>query len=156
MNLNFTMVAEIIAFALFIWFCMKFIWPPLLRAIEARQKTIADGLAEAERGRSSLAEAQKQTEVILREARARAQEILAVAEKSAGQRIEESKSQAKSEGERLVSAAKAQIDQEVQSAKQQLREQVATLAVSGAEKILRREVDAKAHADMLNQLKAQL
>ena len=156
MNLNFTMVAEIIAFALFIWFCMKFIWPPLLRAIETRQKTIADGLAEAERGRSSLAEAQKQTEVILREARARAQEILAVAEKSAGQRIEESKSQAKSEGERLVTAAKAQIDQEVQSAKQQLREQVATLAVSGAEKILRREVDAKAHADMLNQLKAQL
>jgi F-type H+-transporting ATPase subunit b len=156
MNLNFTMVAEIIAFALFIWFCMKVVWPPLLRAIETRQKTIADGLAEAERGRSSLADAQKQTEVILKEARGRAQEILAVAEKSASQRIEESKSQAKSEGERLVTAAKAQIDQEVQSAKQQLREQVATLAVAGAEKILRREVDAKAHADMLNQLKAQL
>jgi F-type H+-transporting ATPase subunit b len=156
MNLNFTMVAEIIAFALFIWFCMKVVWPPLLRAIEARQKTIADGLAEAERGRSSLADAQKQTEVILKEARARAQEIMASAEKAATQRVEESKSQAKSEGERLVTAAKAQIDQEVQSAKQQLREQVATLAVSGAEKILRREVDAKAHADMLNQLKAQL
>ncbi len=156
MNLNFTMVAEIIVFGLFIWFCWKFIWPPLLRAIETRQKTIADGLAEAERGRSSLADAQKQTEVILKEARGRAQEILAVAEKSASQRIEESKSQAKSEGERLVTAAKAQIDQEVQSAKQQLREQVATLAVSGAEKILRREVDAKAHAAMLNQLKAQL
>jgi F-type H+-transporting ATPase subunit b len=156
MNLNFTMVAEIIAFALFIWFCMKIVWPPLLRAIETRQKTIADGLAEAERGRSSLADAQKQTEVILKDARSRAQEILVVAEKSASQRIEESKSQAKSEGERLVTAAKAQIDQEVQSAKQQLREQVATLAVSGAEKILRREVDAKAHADMLNQLKAQL
>jgi F-type H+-transporting ATPase subunit b len=156
MNLNFTMVAEIIAFALFIWFCMKVVWPPLLRAIETRQKTIADGLAEAERGRSSLADAQKQTEVILKDARTRAQEIVAVAEKSATLRIEESKSQAKSEGERLVTAAKAQITQEVQSAKQQLREQVATLAVSGAEKILRREVDAKAHADMLNQLKAQL
>ena len=156
MNLNFTMVAEIIAFALFIWFCMKVVWPPLLRAIEARQKTIADGLAEAERGRSSLADAQKQTEVMLKEARARAQEIMAAAEKSASQRVEESKSQAKSEGERLVTAAKAQIDHEVQSAKQQLREQVASLAVSGAEKILRREVDAKAHADMLNQLKAQL
>ena len=156
MNFNLTLIMQAVAFTAFIWFCARFIWPPLLRAIEARQKTIADGLAEAERGRSSLAEAQKQTEVILRDARARAQEILAVAEKSAGQRIEESKSQAKSEGERLVSAAKAQIDQEVQSAKQQLREQVATLAVSGAEKILRREVDAKAHADMLNQLKAQL
>ena len=156
MNLNFTMGAQIIAFGLFIWFCVKFIWPPLLRAIETRQKTIADGLAEAERGRSSLADAQKQTEVILKEARGRAQEIMAAAEKSASQRIEESKSQAKSEGERLVTAAKSQIEQEVQSAKQVLREQVATLAVSGAEKILRREVDAKAHADMLNQLKAQL
>ena len=156
MNLNLTMVAQALAFILFIVFVRKVVWPPLLRAIEARQKHIADGLAEAERGRSSLTEAQKQTEVLLREARARAQEIVVAAEKAASQRIEESKSQAKSEGERLVAAAKSQIEQEVQSAKQQLREQVATLAVSGAEKILRREVDAKAHADMLNQLKAQL
>jgi F-type H+-transporting ATPase subunit b len=156
MNLTFTLIAQAATFILFIVFTVKFIWPPLLRAIENRQKTIADGLAEAERGRSSLADAQKQTDVILREARARAQEILAVAEKSAAQRVEESKSQAKTEGERLLGAAKAQLEQEVQSAKQQLREQVAALAVSGAEKILRREVDAKAHADMLNQLKAQL
>jgi len=156
MNLNFTLVAQAITFALLIWFTMRFVWPPLLRAIESRQKTIADGLAEAERGRSSLADAQKQTEAILRDARSRAQEIMASAEKSANQRVEESKGQAKSEGERLVAAAKAQIEQEVQSAKQQLREQVAGLAVSGAEKILRREVDAKAHAEMLNQLKAQL
>jgi F-type H+-transporting ATPase subunit b len=156
MNLNFTLFAQAAAFVLFIWFTVKFVWPPLLRAIETRQKTIADGLAEAERGRSSLADAQKQTEVLLRDARARAQEIVVAAEKMASQRVEESKSQAKAEGERLVTAAKAQIEQEVQSAKQQLREQVANLAVSGAEKILRREVDAKAHADMLNQLKAQL
>jgi len=156
MNLNFTLFAQAAAFILFIWFTVKFVWPPLLRAIETRQKTIADGLAEAERGRSSLAEAEKQTDVILREAKARAQEIVVAAEKAASQRVEESKSQAKAEGERLVNAAKAQIEQEVQSAKQQLREQVASLAVSGAEKILRREVDAKAHADMLNQLKAQL
>jgi F-type H+-transporting ATPase subunit b len=156
MNLNFTLFAQAAAFVLFIWFTVKFVWPPLLRAIETRQKTIADGLAEAERGRSSLADAQKQTDVILREARARAQEIVVAAEKMASQRVEESKSQAKTEGERLLNAAKAAIEQEVQSAKQQLREQVATLAVSGAEKILRREVDARAHADMLNQLKAQL
>jgi F-type H+-transporting ATPase subunit b len=156
MNLNFTLFAQAAAFVLFIWFTVRFVWPPLLRAIETRQKTIADGLAEAERGRSSLADAQKQTDVILRDARARAQEIVAAAEKMASQRVEESKSQAKTEGERLVNAAKAQIEQEVQSAKQQLREQVATLAVSGAEKILRREVDAKAHAEMLNRLKAQL
>ena len=156
MNLNFTLFAQAAEFLLFIWFTARYIWPWLMRKIEERQKLIADGLAEAERGRSSLNEAQKQTEVLLREARARAQEIVVAAEKAASQRIEESKSQAKSEGERLVAAAKSSIDQEVQSAKQQLREQVAALAVSGAEKILRREVDAKAHADMLNQLKAQL
>ncbi|MGZ5040451.1 MAG: F0F1 ATP synthase subunit B, partial [Usitatibacter sp.] len=134
----------------------KWAWPIMLARIEERQKLIADGLAEAERGRSSLADAQKQTEVLLRDARSRAQEIVIAAEKSAAQRIEESKAQAKAEGERLVAAAKAQIDQEVQSARQQLREQVATLAVSGAEKILRREVDARDHAAMLDQLKAQL
>ena len=156
MNLTFTMIAEAAVFIAFIVFSVKFVWPPLVRAIEARQKTIADGLAEAERGRSSLADAQKQTEKLLAEARARAQEIVAVAEKTAHQRVEDSKTQAKTEGERLVAAANAQIQQEVQSAKQQLREQVAQLAVDGAEKILRREVDAKAHADMLNQLKAQL
>jgi F-type H+-transporting ATPase subunit b len=156
MNLTLTIVAQAVAFALFIWFTLKFVWPPLLRAIETRQKVIADGLAEAERGRASLADAQKQTTVIINEARGRAQEIVAAAEKLAGQRVEESKTQAKLEGERLVAQAKAQVQQEVQSAKQQLREQVATLAVAGAEKILRREVDAKAHADMLNQLKAQL
>jgi F-type H+-transporting ATPase subunit b len=156
MNLNFTMVAQAIVFALFIWVVVHFIWPRLLRAIETRQKQIADGLAEAERGRSSLSEAQKQTEVLLREARARAQEIVAQAERAATQRVEESKSQARSEGERLLVSAQAAIQQEVQSAKQQLREQVAQLAVAGAEKILRREVDAKAHAAMLDQLKAQL
>jgi F-type H+-transporting ATPase subunit b len=156
MDLTFTMIAEAAVFIAFIWFTKAFVWPPLLRAIEARQKTIADGLAEADRGRSALADAQKQTDVILREARERAHELVAAAEKSAGQRIEESKQQAKAEGERLVAAAHAQIEQEVQSAKQQLREQVAQLAVSGAEKILRREVDARAHGDMLDQLKAQL
>jgi F-type H+-transporting ATPase subunit b len=156
MDFNLTLIAQALVFVLFIGVVMKKIWPWLLGKIEERQKFIADGLAEAERGRSSLTDAQKQTEVLLREARARAQEIVVAAEKSAGQRIEESKAQAKGEGERLVAAAKSQIEQEVQSAKQQLREQVAALAVSGAEKILRREVDAKAHADMLNQLKAQL
>ena len=156
MNLNATMIAQAIVFALFIWVSVAWVWPKILRNIEARNQKIAAGLAEAERGRSSLADAQKQTEKLLSEARARAQEIVAAAEKSATQRVEESKTQAKTEGERLVAAAHAQIQQEVQSAKQQLREQVASLAVAGAEKILRREVDAKAHADMLNQLKAQL
>ena len=156
MNFNLTLIAQAIVFVAFFMFCAKFVWPPLLRAIESRQKQIADGLAEAERGRSSLADAQKQTEVLMRDARARAQEIVANAEKVASQRVEDSKSVAKTEADRMISAAKASIEQEVQSARQQLREQVAVLAVSGAEKILRREVDAKAHAEMLNQLKAQL
>ena len=156
MTINFTLIAQAISFALFIWFSVKFVWPPLLRAIETRQKQIADGLAEAERGRSSLAEAQKQTDVLLRDARNRAQEIVAQAERTATQRIEEAKSQAKAEADRVTASAQAQIAQEVQAAKQQLREQVAALAVSGAEKILRREVDARAHAAMLDQLKGQL
>lgn len=156
MNLNLSLIAEAIEFLIFIWLCKVFIWPHLVKAIENRQKTIADGLAEAERGRSSLADAQKQTDVILRDARSRAQEIVAAAEKSAGQRVEESKSTAKTEAERMLATAKAQIEQEVQAARQALREQVASLAVSGAEKILQREVDARAHAQMLDQLKAQL
>jgi len=156
MNFNLTLIAQAITFAAFIWFCVKFIWPPLLRAIETRQKRIADGLAEAERGKSALADAQKQTDAILRDARSRAQDLMATAEKSAAQRIEESKATAKVEADRLIAQAKAQVEQEVQSAKQQLREQVAALAVSGAEKILQREVDARSHADMLDRLKAQL
>ena len=156
MNINLTMFAQVLLFVLFILGAKKWAWPIMLARIEERQKLIADGLAEAERGRSSLAEAQKQKDAMLKEARDRALEIVTAAEKSASQRVEDSKSHAKTEADRMLASAKAQINQEVQSAKQQLREQVAILAVSGAEKILRREVDAKAHADMLNQLKAQL
>ena len=156
MNLTLTIVAQAIVFALFIWVVVHFIWPRLLRAIETRQKQIADGLAEAERGKASLADAQRQTEGLLKEARDRAHEMMVQAEKSANQRIEDSKAQAKVEADRIIAAAHAQVGQEVQAAKQQLREQVAALAVAGAERILKREVDDRAHADMLNQLKAQL
>ena len=156
MNFNLTMIAQALSFLLFIWITVVWIWPMILVKIEARQKMIADGLAEAERGRSSLADAQKQTEKILHEARGRAHELVTQAEQAANQRIEESKAQAKAEGDRLLAAAKAQIDQEVQAARQQLREQVAALAVTGAEKILRREVDAKAHADLLEAIKREI
>ena len=156
MNLNVTLFAQAITFFIFIFVSVKWVWPMVLTKIEERQKMIADGLAEAERGKSALADAHKQTDVILREARSRAQDLVATAEKAAGQRIEESKATAKIEADRLIAQAKAQVEQEVQSAKQQLREQVAALAVSGAEKILQREVDARAHADMLDRLKAQL
>ncbi len=156
MNLNFTMVVQAIVFALFIWFTVKYAWPLFLSKVDARTKTIADGLAEAERGKGALAESQKESDRMLKEARMRAQEIVAQAEKQATQRVEESKTTARIEAERVTASAQSALQQEVQSAKQQLREQVASLAVAGAEKILRREVDAKAHADMLNQLKAQL
>lgn len=156
MNINLSLIAQAVAFALFIWFTVKFVWPPLLRAIEARQKTIADGLAAAEQGKKSLEVSAKQAEQAIQEARGRAAEIITQAEKRGAQVVDEAKSTAKAEGEREKVAAKADIQQEVSRAREQLRAQVAALAVAGAEKILRREVDAKAHADLLDGIKKQL
>ena len=156
MNINITLFAQALVFAAFIWFTIKFVWPPLLRAIEARQKQIADGLAAAEQGKKSLESSSKQAEVAIAEARSRAAEIVAQAEKRGSQVIEEAKAAARAEGDREKAAAKADIQQEATRAREQLREQVAALAVAGAEKILRREVDAKAHADLLDGIKKQL
>jgi F-type H+-transporting ATPase subunit b len=156
MNINLSLIAQAIAFALFIWFTARFVWPPLLRAIEARQKEIADGLAAAERGRKSLELSGQQADQAIREARARAAEILAQSEKRAAQLIEEAKLAAKAEGDRERAAAKADIEREVSRAREQLREHVAALAVAGAEKILRREIDPKAHAALLEGIKKQL
>ena len=156
MNINFTLFAQAIVFTTFIWFTVKFVWPPLLRAIEARQKQIADGLAAAEQGKKSLEVSSKQAEQAIQEARVRAAEIIAQAEKRDSQMVEAAKVAAKAEGDREKAAAKADIQQEAQRAREQLREQVAALAVAGAEKILRREVDAKAHAELLDGIKKQL
>lgn len=156
MNINLTMLAQAVAFALFIWFTVKFIWPPMIRAIEGRQKQIADGLAAAERGKHELELAGRRAADVLKDAKHQASDIIAQAEKRAAQIIEEAKGQAKVEGERMITGAKAEIEQEVFRAKETLRNQVAALAVAGAEKILRREVDAKTHAALLTQLKAEL
>ena len=156
MNLNFTLVAQAISFTVFIWLTVKFIWPYMLRAIETRQKTIADGLAAAEQGRRSLEVSSRQAEETVAQARGRAAEILAQAEKRAAQMVDEARAAAKEEGSREKAAAKAEIEQEVTRAREQLRDQVASLAVAGAERILRREVDAKAHADLLDAIKKQL
>jgi F-type H+-transporting ATPase subunit b len=156
MSLNVTLFAQAAVFLAFIWFTVKMIWPHLLRAIEARQKTIAEGLAAAEQGRQSLESSRKQADQAIQEARGRAADILVQAERRASQLIEEAKTAAKAEGDREKAAAKADIQQEVTRAREQLREQVAALAVAGAEKILRREVDAKAHADLLDGIKKQL
>ncbi|HUN68181.1 MAG TPA: F0F1 ATP synthase subunit B [Burkholderiales bacterium] len=156
MSFNLTVIAQAVAFALFIWFTIKFVWPPMLRAIEARQKQIADGLAAAEQGRKSLEASSKQADQAIQDARGRAAEIIAQAEKRDAQMVEQAKTAAKAEGDREKAAAKADIQQEISRAREQLREQVAALAVAGAEKILRREVDAKAHADLLEGIKKQL
>ena len=156
MDINLTMIGQAIAFAIFVWFTVKFVWPPLMSAIENRQKAIADGLAAAEKGKLELAQADKKTTEVLGEARGRANEIVSSAEKRAAQMIEEAKVAAKSEGDRIVAGAKSEVEQEVFRAKATLREQVAALAVAGAEKILRREVNSQAHADLLTQLKQEL
>ena len=156
MNLNFTLVAQAIVFAAFIWFTVKFVWPHILRAIEARQKTIADGLAAAEQGKRSLETSTRQAEDEMKKARERAADILSQAEKRAAQMVEAAKTAAREEGNREKVAAKAEIAQEVTRAREQLRDRVATLAVAGAEKILRREVDAKAHGELLEAIKKQL
>jgi F-type H+-transporting ATPase subunit b len=156
MNLTLTLFAQAIVFIAFVLFTKKFVWPYMLRAIEARQKTIADGLAAAEQGRRSLESSTRQAEDAVSQARSRATEILAQAEKRAAQLIDEARMAAREEGDRELAAARAEIDQEVTRAREQLRGHVATLAVAGAEKILRREVDSRAHADLLESIKRQL
>src|ERR687883_449980 len=156
MNLTFTLFAQAAVFIAFVLFTKAFVWPPLLRAIEARQKTIADGLAAAEQGRKSLETSTKQADEEIKRARDRAAEIISQAEKRAAQMVDEAKNAAKEEGNREKAAAKAEIEQEVTRAREQLRDRVASLAVAGAEKILRREVDAKAHAQLLDSIRGQL
>ena len=156
MNLNVTLFAQALSFALFIWFTVKVVWPFMLRAIETRQKTIADGLAAAEQGRRSLETSTRQADEAVRQARERAAEIIAQAERRAAQMVDEARNAAKEEGNREKAAAQAEIEQAVTRAREQLRDRVASLAVAGAEKILRREVDAKAHADLLEAIKREI
>ena len=156
MNINLTLFAQAATFAIFIWFTAKFVWPYLMRAIDSRQKNVAEGLAAAERGKQDLEQAAVRTADMLREARSQAQEILAQAERRGAQIVEEAKIAAGEEGARLLAGAKAEIEQEVSRARETLRGQVAALAVAGAEQILRREVDAKVHADLLAAVEGQL
>ncbi len=156
MNINLTLISQAGAFAVFIWFTIKFVWPPLRTAIDNRQKTIAEGLAAAERGKHDLDLAARRSADVLKEAKQKSSELIAQAERRAQQIVEEAKTTARVEADKVVASAKAEIDQEAERAKQQLRERVADLAVVGAEKILRREVNAAAHADMLSALKQEL
>lgn len=156
MNINLTLFAQAATFAIFIWFTAKFVWPHLSRAIEDRRQHIAEGLAAAERGKQDLEQAAVRTADMMREAKQQVQDILAQAERRGAQIVEEAKVAAGGEGERLIAGAKAEIEQEVSRAREMLRTQVAALAVAGAEQILRREVDAKVHADLLASVQSQL
>ncbi|MBI3561095.1 MAG: F0F1 ATP synthase subunit B [Gammaproteobacteria bacterium] len=156
MNINMTLLGQTITFALFIWFTMKFVWPPIMNALHTRRTQIADGLAAAEKAQRDEELSRQKIAEILREAKTQAQEIMGQAEKRAAEIIDSAKSQAKTEAERIVTAARAEIEQNVQRAREQLRGQVATLAVAGASRVLKKEINAAANEDLLKDLVAQL
>ncbi len=156
MNINLTLIAQAMSFAILIWFTVKFIWPPLIAAIEARQKTIAEGLAAGERGKNDLELAARRSAEVLREGKEKAAEIIALGDKRVSVMIEEAKAQARAEGDRIIAGAKAEIEQEVFRARELLRTQVSAVALAGAAKILGREIDAKAHNDLLEKLVAEI
>jgi F-type H+-transporting ATPase subunit b len=156
MNFTFTLFAQAAVFGLFIWFTARFVWPPLMRAVEDRQKKIADGLAAAEKGNRALEEASAKRDEELKGARAQAQDILNAANKQGAQAVEQARVQAKAEAERIVTAAKADVDRQIQHAREELRRKVGDLAVLGAATILKREIDPKTHADVLKDLAAKI
>lgn len=156
MNINLTLISQALSFAILIWFTAKFVWPPLMAAIEARQKTIAEGLAAAERGKNDLELAAKRSAEVIREAKEKAAEIIALGDKRVSEMIEEAKVQAKAEGDRIIAGARAEIEQEVFRARELLRTQVSAVALAGAGKILGREIDAKAHNDLLEKLVGEI
>lgn len=156
MNINLTLFAQALVFIAFLAISKRYVWSWLMEKIDERQKLVADGLAAGERGKADLANAEKRAGEEVGKARDRAGEIITQAEKRAAQIVDEAKTTAKAEGDRLVAGAKAEIDQEVFRAKESLRQQVADLAVAGAAKILRREVNPQVHAELLTQLKQEL
>ena len=156
MNLNATLFAQFVVFFVLAWFTMKFVWPPLMKALDERAEKIASGLAAADRGKAEMAAAEKRAQAELATARDEGQKRIGDAEKRAQAIIEDAKKAASEEAARIIAAAKADAEQQVTRARDELRAQVATLAVKGAEQILKREVNAAAHADLLNQLKTEL
>ena len=156
MNLNATLIIQSVVFVILGWVTMKFIWPPLIRAIDDRRKKIADGLAAAERGHKELQSASGEAQVIVNEAREKALKIVDQANRRSGEIIDEARSTAMSEGQRLVSDARQEAALEQARARDQLRRDVGTLAVAGASRLLQREIDPKAHADLIEQLAREI
>lgn len=156
MKLNATILIQMVSFGLLVWLTLKYVWPPLVEAMRERRDKIAEGMAAAEKGSKQLEEAAAETERVIREAREQASEIIAQANRRSTEMIEEAKNDARREGERLLENARAQIDQDVARARAELRQEVAELSALGASQILGREVDAKAHGDLLDRLSGQL
>jgi F-type H+-transporting ATPase subunit b len=155
-SINATLIAQLIVFLILVWFTMKFVWPPITKALDERAQKIADGLSAADKAKADLASANKRVEEQLSAARNDAAQRLADAERLAQQMIEEAKGRASDEGAKIIAAAKAEAEQEAIKARETLRDQVAALAVKGAEQILRKEVNASVHAELLNRLKTEL
>lgn len=156
MNITVTLIAQMIAFLLLIWFVNKVMWKPMMGLMEARQKRIADGLAAAEKGRQEQIDAEKRAAELIEESKQKAADILAQAQRRAKEIEEEAQGKAKEDAERIKAAAEAEIDREVNQAREHLRTQVASIAVAGAEKILKQQIDAKAHDKLLSDLAAQI
>ena len=156
MDINMTLIGQTIAMIVFVWFCMKFIWPPILAALEERQAKIEEGLAAADKGRESLVKAQAEADGIVADARKQATGILDQAHARANEIVAEGKADGVKERERQLAAAKAEIEQEAHRAREELRGQVSAIAIASAEKILKREIDGKAHEDILGKLAQEL
>ncbi|MGD0961829.1 MAG: F0F1 ATP synthase subunit B [Methylomonas sp.] len=156
MSINVTLIGQMITFTLLVWFTMKYIWPPIMAALEERKVKIAEGLAAAEKGQEEIKLAEKKAKTLLKESKEHAAEIINSAQKRANELVEEAKSQAKKEGERLLESAKAQIEQEMLQAKENLRKEVSALALLAAEQILKEEIDKAKHQTILNRAAEQL
>ncbi len=156
MNFNATLIGQSITFLVFVWFCMKYIWPPLMAVLEERNARISEGLAAAEQGQKDLEDAQSKVSESLNDAKQQVQEIINQAQKRANEIVDESKDIAREEAEKIKIAASSDIDQQVNSAREQLRKEVSGIALAGAERILKREIDAKTHAAVLDDLVAQI
>jgi len=156
MNINATLIGQAIAFLIFIGFCMKYVWPPIIQALDERKKKIADGLAAAERGKHEQELAEKRAQQVIHEAKDQANEIITQAQRRGNEIVDESKDNARIEGERILSSAQAEIKQEANRARDELRTQVGSVAIAGAAKILSREIDDKAHTDLLEELVSRI
>ena len=152
MNFNFTLIGQLLAFILFVWFCIRYVWPPMLQILEERAKEVADGLEAASRGRKELEDANAQREIIVDEAKKEAADLVSQAGQRANQMIEDAKSQAQEEAERIKTSAKADLDQAAKKAREEIRSEVATLVVAGAEKILGSEIDQEKNAEIIEEI----